>query len=310
MPDSLQNITIDPSIARELDQFHTEIEAREQESRPDIQPARMVRYDAKSSILSVDTTARKEPHHRTAIVMTAHKEPQMPVSPRSIGGATTSWVILGLIAVFMLVSLRYARNFKFISSLGNDLISHKRKNRIFDDTVRETSFLTFLNILCIVSVGVLLYGGIELTHPAMRSSQMWHAALGQVILLIGVYYVCQWILYFILGRIFGSRSDTDNWMRGFSAGQGILGLILFPLALLSLFYLHNLQFPVVVAAVFYVMMRIVFIIKGIRIFSPKSASWLPFFYYLCGVEIAPVALLIHLATMICISTATIPQQLF
>lgn len=307
MPDSLQNISIDPAIALELDRVEQVVMDRTQSTDAETsqaQPAR--REKTVSAAAPADTTATTARQHRTAIVITAHKEPQMPVSPRSVGNTATSWVILGLIALFLLVSMRYARNFKFLRYIGRQLVSRHPRRRMFDDTVRETSFLIFLNLLCIVSAGVLLFGGIELTHPALRTAPRWYAALGVVTATVGIYYIWQWAAYFIIGRTFATRADAASWMRGFSAGQGILGLVLFAPALVSIFYAGNLTVPVTIGAAAYVVARLLFIIKGIRIFSPHSSSWLPFFYYLCSVEIAPAVLLLTLSTRLCMAMAMQP----
>lgn len=302
MPDSLQNITIDPAIARELDQFNASVLAEEEETRTTVAPAKTKVASPKVVEAKADTVVH-EPPQRMAIVMTAHKDPQMPVSPRSMGSTTTSWVILGLFAVFLLVSMRYARNFKFLSSIGRELLSRQQRRRMFDDTVRETSFLIFLNLLCVVSVGVLLFGAIEVVHPFLRSSARWYTALGVTTGCVGAYYLWQWIAYFVLGRTFGTVADAASWMRGFSSGQGFLGLALFPMALVSIFYARNLYLVVIIAGAAYLVMRIVFIVKGVRIFLPRSSSWMPFFYYLCGVEIAPVVLLFHISTQLCMDVA-------
>lgn len=302
MPDSLQKITIDPALALELDQFSAGVRAEEEASR-ERQNAPVVRATLPKTAPAVIDTVVHTPPPRTAIIMTAHKERQMPVSPRSVGSTTTSWVILGLIALFLLVSMRYARNFKFLRGIGRELISPRPRRRMFDDTVRETSFLIFLNILCIVSVGVLLFGGLELLHPPLRGASQWYTALAVAIACVGVYYLWQWSVYFLIGRTFGTRADAASWMRGFSSGQGFLGLALFAPALVSIFYSGGLYILVVVAAVAYILMRIIFIIKGIRIFLPRSASWMPFFYYLCAVEIAPPVLLFHISTKLCLAVA-------
>lgn len=301
MPDSLQNITIDPALAKEIEQYSADVRAEEDAQRePQQAPAQRV-VASKPAAAVVDTLRREPP--RKVLVMSAHKEPLMPVSPRSVGSTTTSWVILGLIAVFLLVSLRYARNFKFLSAIGRELISPRPRQRMFDDTVRETSFLIFLNLLCVVSVGVLLYGGIEMQYPVLRSSPRWYSALGLVTAAVGIYYLWQWLAYFVIGRTFASRSDAASWMRGFSSGQGFLGLALFPLALISIFYARDLYILIFIAAAAYIFMRILFIVKGIRIFLPRSSSWLLFFYYLCAVEIAPVVLLFHLSSQLCSAVA-------
>ena len=305
MPDSLQNITVDPAIL----QIEAQLKANNAEHEERVLRSNGSGERTQSSQtylrLPVDTLPHREVKQpRKAIVITAHSEPQRPVSPRSTGSPTTSWVILGLIAVFMLVSIRYARNFKFLSGIGRELLSKGKPRKMFDDTVRETSFLIFLNLLCIVSVGVLLFGGIELYHPEVRDSVHWYWALGLVTASVGGYYLWQWLVYFIVGRTFGTRQDASSWMRGFSSGQGFLGLALFLPALISIFYSVSLSLLVVISGAAYVVMRILFVIKGIRIFLPRSTSWLPFFYYLCAVEVAPVVLLINLSTRLCLAVTT------
>ena len=323
MPDSLQNIVVENDVVEVVESNHSANEEHSEEAvrssekksetsapkestaptresnRPNEEKAAPVH---KAETAEADTIPEK-PEPRFAIVMTAHKEPEVPVSPRSVGSTTSSWVILGLIAVFMLVSMRYARNFKFLSGIGRELLAHQPTRRMFDDTVRETSFLIFLNILCIVSVGVLLFGGIELSHPFLRNSANWYSALGLVTLLVGGYYVWQWAIYYVVGNTFGNSESVFAWLRGFTSGNSFMGIALFPLALISIFSSAGLGFVVVLAAIIYIVIRMVFIVKGIRIFLPQSDSWLPFFYYLCAVEIAPVVLLIHLSTNICMSVA-------
>lgn len=308
MPDSLQNISIDPAALQIEAELRASMTAHEDEILSDIVNGKT--GHTFSSAPADGLKAREDsivarPRPKTALIITAHKEPEMPVSPRSVGNAATSWVILGLIAVFMLVSLRYARNFKFLSGIGRELLSKQPRRRMFDDTVRETSFLIFLNILCMVSVGVLLFGGIETFFPVLRNSDRWYSALGLVIAAVSIYYIWQWGAYFVLGRTFGTREDASSWMRGFSSGQGFLGLALFLPALISIFYSGSLNVLIVLSAIAYVLVRILFIVKGIRIFLPRSRSWMLFFYYLCAVEIAPVALLIRLSTRLCLSVISV-----
>ena len=137
----------------------------------------------------------------------------------------------------MLIALRYRRNFKFTGRLVYDLASVKRRRNMFDDTVRETTFGIMLNVLCIVSVGLLLSAGLSYTGyaPAPAAGYL-PESLGICLLLTAGYYLCQLIAYLIIGRVFVSRSSTKIWIRGFTAGQSLLGIVLFPLAMLSVFY--------------------------------------------------------------------------
>lgn len=304
--DTIHNITVDPILQQELDNINAVVleqedaEIQQTLSKTDAQNAASTK---KSISIVADTVKKPETHVRHGIIMMAPHGKQQPVSPHSVGSTATSWVILGLVAVFLLVSLRYARNFKFLSALGADLLSRQPKKKMFDDTVRERSFLVFLNILCIVSIGVLLYTHIEIQNPALRDNSDWYSALAATSALVGAYYLLQWLAYYVIGKTFASDKDAASWMRGFSAGQGILGLVLFPIALISVFYARDLYLPVILGACAYVLMRVIFICKGFRIFSRNSISYLTFFYYLCTLEIAPVVLILALSTHVCTAVA-------
>lgn len=307
MPDSIHSITVDPALQAELDNLREAVSENEDAelhqtlsgSGNTVAGPRM-RETSEHTDSASTLPAAKMGH---GVMLMPHREPQQPVSPHSVGSTATSWVILGLIAVFLLVSLRYARNFKFLSAIGADLLSRRPKKRMFDDTVRERSFLVFLNLLCIVSVGVLLYTWVELGNPSLRNAAGWYGALAANAGMVGLYYLAQWLLYLVIGRTFASKGDAASWLRGFSAGQGILGLILFPIALISVFYARDFYLPVIIGGVAYVLMRIVFICKGFRIFSGVSISYLTFFYYLCTLEIAPVVLLLSLSPQVCSAVA-------
>ncbi len=304
MPDSLQNITFDPAISGQLDAIEADFKASQSRSEQKEKPSRadLPRRDVRQLI---DTLPQLQdaPHHKKVLMLTAHKEPQMPVSTRSTGSPVTSWIIVGLVALFLLVSMRYRTNFSFLRGIASQLLSHRKSKRMFDDTVRETSFLIMLNLLCVVSVGVLLFGAFEIMHPELKMAPRWYAALGVVSATVAVYYIFQWLLYMLIGKVFTDKESADLWLRGFSAGQGILGIVLFPLALVSIFYAKALTGLVVAGGVAYLLARLIFICKGVMIFSKKYTSYMPFFYYLCSAEIAPVVLAYNLAWYFCTLTA-------
>ncbi|MCH5320108.1 MAG: DUF4271 domain-containing protein, partial [Paramuribaculum sp.] len=53
------------------------------------------------------------------------------------------------------------------------------------------------------------------------------------------------------------------------------------------------------AMVLYVLARIMFIVKGFRIFYTNSASIVYFILYLCSLEIVPVTIFFYLAYLLC-----------
>ena len=237
-------------------------------------------------------------HGRKAIVIGPAAGSAAPprAIPRAADAGAASWLILGLVGLFMLIALRYRRHFKFTGRLVYDLASVKRRRNMFDDTVRETIFGIMLNVLCIVSVGLLLSAGLSYTGyaPAPAAGYL-PESLGICLLLTAGYYLCQLIAYLIIGRVFVSRSSTKIWIRGFTAGQSLLGIVLFPLAMLSVFYPAGMSVLLILSLSAYLSARLLFIFKGARIFSQQKCSYILFLYYLCSIEIVPVLLIWNIA---------------
>lgn len=267
------------------------------QSKPVVEMPREDRSD------STDTVAPLKAGPLKGILIEYSGKDSVPrVHERQGGGNGTSWLILGLVALFLLVALRYRRNFRFAGALIQDLTSGKRRRNMFDDTVRETTFMILMNLLCQASVALLLCGALALTgHTQVPQAGHLMQGLGVAVGITVVYYVVQWIAYLLIGYVFTTRDGTRSWLRGFSSGQSLLGIVLFPLAMVSVFYPSGLPVLLILAGIAYFLTRVLFVFKGIRIFSRQSGAYILFLYYLCSVEIVPPVLIWKLA---CIFTTT------
>ncbi|MCM1319808.1 MAG: DUF4271 domain-containing protein [Muribaculaceae bacterium] len=217
-------------------------------------------------------------------------------SSDNAGMDIASWVILAVVVLFMLISFRFRRNFKYINNLMHETVDSARRRNMFADTMRETTFLTLLILLTIAGSGLLLSAavaycnGTSMASPGDFPPNLWYC-LG----ITAGYYLLQWIAYIFIGNTFTSHTNAARWVQGFKAGTALMGPILLPLALLGIFYPEVLPYTLISALFIYFLSRILFIFKGIRIFSGKSTYFLLFLYYLCSVEIVPVLLIWHIA---------------
>lgn len=265
-------------------------------SAKDAAPAETTATDT----IAPDTTAAPTPRMGMIIDRPAGPPPvplrQKPQSDPS------SWIILGLVVLFLLVALRFRRNFRYLHSLVHEMVSVRRRRNMFTDTVRETTFVTLLNLLCIVSVSLWLAWGVPLSctgaSPGAAPGAFPHY-LWPCLALVVLYYALQWIAYSFIGWIFLDGGGTRLWLQGFRSGQGLLGLVLFPLGMVGLFWPESLLWLAVLAVICYFAVRLAFVVKGIKIFYGQRASYLLFLYYLCGVEIVPVLLMWRTAENIC-----------
>ena len=212
-----------------------------------------------------------------------HKGEERPQSP-----ATSSWLPLSLLILFFLVSFRYKNNFRYLKGILNDLTDVRSRHNLFDNTVRETTFLVLLNILCIVSSGILLYEFLSFQSTGGSSAPLSTAAVTTGA--AAMFYTFQYIAFWCTGNVFSDKTKTSMWLKGFSSSQGLLGILLFPISMIGLFYPECTATIVLIATICFLAAKIVFICKGFRIFFTQTGSWVLFLYYLCNLEIVPLLL--------------------
>ncbi len=144
---------------------------------------------------------------------------------------------------------------------------------VFDDARSAPSWAAvILALLFIVFGGIALYCSTpESATPTFLGAV---AAMG----VLGAYYVFQLCSYATVGYAFPHRQGRSMWLSGFAASQAFTGIALAVPALL-LMYVPEWKIPLLYAcAAIYCAGRLVFIGKGIRIFTIKSRSLLYFYF--------------------------------
>lgn len=229
---------------------------------------------------AVDTVA-------TAAVPDWHSGLLPEPRPMQPGNRTGFLILVALMFVVMTFNFRHfgrlvAQYFKDVYAVRSG------RDNVFDDhTAADSRVLLLLLMQCIVCVGILVCAGvcrIDLCAPALMTGR----AVGFVIALCAVWYLLQLAAYSAVGYVFAPGSPRREWLRGFNASQGLLGLALVLPAVAAVFYPPFTAEAVVVAAALYVIARVAFIIKGFRIFYNGFGSLLYFILYLCTLEIIPV----------------------
>lgn len=207
-------------------------------------------------------------------------------------------LLMGLLAV----ALSYHTGYKYIENFFHNMFSTRRRENLFEDhTVNETSILVALIANTCIVEGFIMYFAVRLFRPdlaqALQSNVFLHIAAFCAIA-IG-FYVIQWMVYKLLGYTFSDSVGSKLWLDGFKASQSFLGLLLLcVLVPLMLFPAHS-KMLLIVAALFYLLARLLFIYKGYRIFYGKVTSLFYFLLYLCAVEIVPLALVASVTIWVC-----------
>lgn len=240
--------------------------------------------------VAADTAAVAPEHIRQGVVVEKPVEKELTSPRMERDTAVSSWFFAGFVILFLVLCARYKKSLSIFSTMRANLQASRGRKNMFDDTVHESTFVFILDLVCILSVGTIACLALSNISGAIIFSQPREllVAIGLVALL----YLFQSMVYLIGGFTFATSRQAGDLFQSFMSSQAFLGLIMFPVAMISLFY-PALTGPLsIVALVAYILARIVFISKGYGIFLPYSDSFLPFLYYLCAVEIVPVVFIL------------------
>ncbi|MBR5639868.1 MAG: DUF4271 domain-containing protein [Muribaculaceae bacterium] len=213
---------------------------------------------------------------------------------------TGSMIMLLISCIFLMTSYRLGRS--YISNLGHYLFSPKGKDDLFAEHTSSDAHIIIAMIAntCLMG-GIMMYYGLLWYNPsltvALQNSVFLHVLV--LTLAMAIFVSLQLLLYRLLGYTFATDSLTDMWVQGFLASQAVLGLLLFPVAVITLVFPSFIKQMVTMAIILYILGRIVFICKGFRIFFNNLSSSIYFILYLCAVEIVPPLLALAGTVYVC-----------
>jgi hypothetical protein len=207
-----------------------------------------------------------------------------------------------LIAGLLTVALSYHTGYKYIENFFHYMFSTRRRENLFEDhTVNETKILAALIANTCIVEGLLVYLAVQFLKPSLAAS-LQSSVFPHVLAFTGmafVFYIVQRLVYMVLGYTFGDSVSSRLWLDGFKATQAFLGLLLLPVLVLLMVYPAHGKLLLIVAALLYLVARLIFVCKGIRIFYGNLSSIIYFILYLCAVEIVPLVILTGVTIWIC-----------
>lgn len=213
----------------------------------------------------------------------------MPPEPRQPSAATDSGILSLLTVTFLLVAFNFKHCARLFGSMASDMWSVRRRANAFDDTTaNETRVLIVLLLQLWVCEGLLIYAALTHFHIMPLA-----ASFVPIAVMAGVacaFYLAQLLAYKIIGYIFTDAIGASQWIKGFNSTQAFLGAALMIPALVTIFYPTDAEPMLWLAAGLYATARIMFIIKGFRIFYHNFPSLLYFILYLCASELVPLIL--------------------
>lgn len=215
-----------------------------------------------------------------------------------------SWIYLALTLLFCICALKFKGNKRFLKVLFSDLTETRMRHNAFDETVRETSLLVLLNIAWIVSAGIILWVFVRFncsadTYSSFSIPDRQPLGIAICVAVTAIYISVLFLGYAISGNVFTDSKLTRMWLKGAGASNALQTFFLFPIALLLLNYPAWTKGLLIAALAIFLIGKLMFIIKGSRIFFHQISSWLLFLYYLCSLEIVPLILTYVAAVAAC-----------
>ncbi len=218
-----------------------------------------------------------------------------PAEPRVLHPARQPAVLGVLATLFVACLLAYSYFGRAMAESVHDLWSLRRRENAFDDTASGRRRVQWVLALQYAAyVGLLLYAIADPVPAADTPGSMRHILA--LMAVAGGYYIFQLGVYNVLAYTFAPDFTAGRrWVDGFQASQGITGLVLAVPVLAMVFYPDALLGCLAAAVAVYFLGRLIFIIKGFRIFYTGYTSLVYFILYLCTLEIVPVICILALA---------------
>ncbi len=209
-------------------------------------------------------------------------------TPRHVGLGENSLLSTFIVVIVVMVTFSVDNCRRLIKSIPQNLWGMRRRNKDFDErTAGENRTYALIILLLWLSEGILMLvasirGGTTVSHSQLFAATMTMTGLA------GGLYLFQLGAYLTVGNTFTDKFNASQWVRGFNASQALLSLLLLLPAVISLMYIDSAVITLPLAIVLYISTRLLFIVKGFRIFYNKFPSILYFILYLCALEITPL----------------------
>lgn len=201
------------------------------------------------------------------------------------------WLISILLLAFGFFAISYNRSAKYLRHLFLSLFKVNTRGNLFDETtINENQLKVSLLSITFITEGIAIY--YALFEPILTNSKLILPTMALCSVVCWLYYLLQMSIFNILGNIFSNKQEAYYFTENFTTVNLFIGLFFTPLILAMLFVPHIKATALIIAAIFYILSRLIIIYKGIRFFSPHIFGLLYIILYLCALEIVPLLLIV------------------
>ena len=211
------------------------------------------------------------------------------LTPKTL--ANNDGIGIMFIFLFVIAALAFRRGYILLFQIIRYLFDVKERSSIFvSSTVNETQLRVSLLCTLFFAEGIFLF---HFTGNFFTGNIELATFLSVITLAVAasIFYFMQIFLFHLLGYTFSCRTEIGLLIENFISVNALLGIVLFPVALLYTYIPPLSGLWLTCAVICYILARIIFIYKVVKIFLRDISGLLYFILYLCALEIAPLFLM-------------------
>lgn len=193
-----------------------------------------------------------------------------------------------LFCFFVMISI-FSKSRKVILQLMQNFFFSKSEqtSSLSEETGREKRESIFLLFQTSLLISLFFFDYTQNTYDMSIGSMSSHALLSIYIIICLIYFAIKHILYNFVNWIFFNKQQHKVWTRSYYFLLSVEGVLLFPLAMLTVYFNISLERTALIFLILLFIIKILLFYKYFSIFFPKIYGFLHLIVYFCALEILP-----------------------
>lgn len=205
---------------------------------------------------------------------------------------TDNFVTIVLLLSFFLVVWVISRSRTFLEHNAKDFFHPRQRENLFaertENELRGQLFLVFQT--CFV-LAVLFFDCTQELQQEVFNQVSPYKLLGVSTFGFCIYYGLKVGLYNFVNAVFFNREQQSRWSEAYMLTVLALGVSLFPVALLVVYFDLSFTHLIWATAILYVVDKLLLIYKAYHIFFHYTFGWVHLILYFCTLEATPALIL-------------------
>jgi hypothetical protein len=201
--------------------------------------------------------------------------------------------LLALLLLFCFLGSAYvlSRTQGFLAQLGKNFLLNRERSSIFSESIGpDIRFLLFFVFqTCLLAAIILCFHFVE-AQPELKQHAHPYVLIGIYLLACVLFLLVKWVVYVALGHLFFTAQKVKLWMSAYSTLLYYLGLVLYPLVLVVVYFGLSDRATVIISLFLLLIAKILTLYKWKSLFCHNLFDSIVLIAYFCALEIVPLYL--------------------